>query len=615
MKRLPLFFTLYTLFSIAAAVAQPICYGYAPRTLSPDVVTAHGTAMNNFIEAGICLDPAADPLLADLKGSKVVGVRCYLRADYKQKSKKWSSVWVRTGSLTAEPTAQYENFTEGWNEVYFATPVEMGDAPLYVGYQVFELKGTPYPIVCYSKAAVNDGCFINMAQEGFIKYENRGTLLVEAIIEPADPTVTGTAFVQASGAPMAVAPGTDFDCTLYARSQTGEAISSLEVTTTADEGASVKTYTVEFDTPIPAFDGTFVPFRLCAPTTEGESVPLRLEVTAVNGVPCRAGKANTINLYVSEDAFVRMPLVEEFTGLACVNCPFMVYYLDQAIEPYAPNLVYVTHHAGFLDDRFTLSEDKALLYLFGGPNTYNPAAMFDRRVLKGESLPIISAKEASKDPYTEYIEQAMAFPAKANVEIEAEETDGVVTCHVRGKIAKAMIGAIDGIRLTAYLVEDDIRPTGNYAQKGVTSDVAEDAPKDMVEKFRHNGLIRIAFTENTGSKLDIDENGYFDVVFTKGYIRPLSAAKDTYQEARLDASWVKKNLRAVAFVHKMNQGELDIEDNFVLNATHRHLSGYDAIESVRTDSQSAAAIHDLQGRRLTSTAHGIYIIGNKKVVK
>ncbi|MCF0199757.1 MAG: hypothetical protein HUK02_10630, partial [Bacteroidaceae bacterium] len=73
--------------SLAAhAQTENLCYGFAPRTLAPEDIAAHGTAMNNFIECAICLNPSADPLLASLKGSKVVGVRCYLRADYKQKS-------------------------------------------------------------------------------------------------------------------------------------------------------------------------------------------------------------------------------------------------------------------------------------------------------------------------------------------------------------------------------------------------------------------------------------------------------------------------------------------------------------------------------------------------
>lgn len=595
----------------AAAMLLPLCagaqettrlyYGYTPQKPAPVDVTAFGTGMNNFVEGAICLNPANDPLLERLQGSKVVGVRCFMRAEYKQKSKRYTSIWTRRGSLKETPEQTYVNFAEGWNELLFDEPVELDSQPLYVGVKAFEMKGTPYPLVAYAKASVNDGFFISLDQEPFEEYDSRGTLLIEAIIETTLTEVGGSAFVQASGLPMAVAPGAPFACNLYFRNQSGEEIRTAEVTTTSDGGATVRKYDVTFDTPVAPYDCALIDYTLDAPQTEAESVEMTLSVTGLNGKEAGAGKKNSVRLYVSEDAFIRIPLVEEFTGLSCVNCPFMVYYLDKALEEYGPHYAYVAHHAGFQDDMLTLPEDKALLFLFGGPNTYNPAVMFDRRVLSGNNVPVISAKEASSEPYTLNILEAMTYPAKANVVVETGYESGKVSCRVHGKVAKAMLENIGNLRLTTYLVENGIKPEGSYKQNGVSANVPEGAPADMVTKFRHNGVIRVAYTGTLGDKIEADANGYFDV---------------TYDEKSLKSDWAAKNCRVVAFVHKLNADEAYTHDNFVLNAGFQDLVAPSAVDGVEAEA-GADVLYDLQGRRVSGAARGVVISGKgrKLVVK
>ncbi|MCF0199482.1 MAG: hypothetical protein HUK02_09195, partial [Bacteroidaceae bacterium] len=131
-----------------------------------------------------------------------------------------------------------------------------------------------------------------------------------------------------------------------------------------------------------------------------------------------------------------------------------------------------------------------------------------------------------------------------------------------------------------------------------------------------NGLIRIAFTGKCGDALTTDADGRFDATFTKGYIRPMGAATDTYQDALLNKEWVKNNLRAVAFVHKYNTDALGIEDNFVLNAAQRRLVAEEDIVSSVTPNDRPAQAYDLQGRPATGQSRGIVILSNgQKVVR
>ena len=104
-------------------------------------------------------------------------------------------------------------------------------------------------------------------------------------------------------------------------------------------------------------------------------MPLTVTATKLNGADAGECFRSTIRLYVSSDVFFRVPVVEEFTGILCSNCPFMFYYLDSALEKMTTPHVYVAHHDGYYKDALTQACDTELLYLFGGNGTYNPAVM------------------------------------------------------------------------------------------------------------------------------------------------------------------------------------------------------------------------------------------------
>ena len=174
-------------------------------------MTAIGSGANAFMEAAIRIDPAIDPLVAKLQGRKILGVRCYLRADYKQKSKGFSCVKAYTDGLEGKAVSKTVNFLAGWNEVYFDEPIEIGQAPVYVGYQVFETQGEPYPLAAYKNARVPDVCYINPGRKGWVEDSSRGTLMIEAIVDGDDTLLDGHVLVSPFRQPLVVAPSSDFD--------------------------------------------------------------------------------------------------------------------------------------------------------------------------------------------------------------------------------------------------------------------------------------------------------------------------------------------------------------------------------------------------------------------
>ena len=546
--------SLIALFSLQMAAQVPVHYGFAPDSFVAEEIQAQGTGENAFVAGMICLDPTTDPVVKRLKGHQVKGVRCFLRADYKQKRQKYTYIMHASGTPDAESVKTYCNFEEGWNEILFDTPVTIGDEKLFVGLQVYEVRGTPYPFVSYAKASVPGGCWINLKREGWTDYTDRGTLFIQAILDDeAAPKLERNVYARAASVPLVVTPSTLFNAKVYFHNRSTEPVNSVELLTQGQGDTDTHLQTVTFDTPIPAYGAATIDMQLRSGSETGTSQWIQLTVPAVNGKESQEAAPGITQLYITDDAFVRIPLVEEFTSQVCTNCPFMIYYLDKAMEEYDGPVLYVTHHSGFQKDAFTLPMDEELLYLFGTPNTYNPAVMYDRRVAKGEIAPVLGANEASTAPYLAAINDAAVHPAMAKVLVDVEKNGDQISCRVHGRINRELAQSGEKLYLSAYLIENGISAE-KYPQLGLDG---EGAPSDLLERFRHNGVKRHVFnTEALGDLLAINENCDFSVDFTA---------------ATLDASWNWDNCQVIAFVHKVDKENM--YNNEVVNAGSNLLNG------------------------------------------
>lgn len=538
-----------------AKAQETAYYGHSPAgTPATSEISALGSGLNGFVEAAVALDPANDPAMQRLKGQQILGIRCYLRADYKQKSQKRTYVKLGINTPEAAERQQYADFEAGWNDVYFDEPYTIGDEKLYLGLQVYETKGTPYPVVSFNGIDVPGGCFLNVSRKGWNEYSDRGVLLIQAIL-PAEaaPLLERSAYVRATAYPLTVEPSKEFNCEVYVHNLSAQPLSSLEISTLGTGDESPRTKTFSFDEPIAPFDGRMVHTAVFAGSKEGTAQNLILKAEHFNGEEAQPAMPGVSQLYVTQDAFTRIPLLEEFTGLTCPNCPFMSYYVDLALEKYEGPALYVAHHAGFQDDVFTQPVDKQLIYLFGpdyGPDYkygYNPAIMYDRTILRGTTLPVYGASLPSEEPYLEAIREAASYPALAEVLVEADKTDdGTVEVRVHGRVHHDLVDNGDELYLSTYLVENGIT-TEKYPQSGLDVD---DAPTDLLDRFRHNGVIRHNFcTEPMGDLLKANEDATFSV---------------SYPAQQLGADWVWDNCQVIAFVHRINKN--DLSGNVVLNA-------------------------------------------------
>ncbi|MBR1732309.1 MAG: hypothetical protein IJ729_01000, partial [Alloprevotella sp.] len=130
-----------------ATLHAQVPYSYAPANPADSELSALGGNKNEFVQGLVLFDPATDPALQRMKGLEIKGVRCYLRADYKQARQSRSGILASIGTPANNVRTKYADFTKGWNDVLFDEPIVIGDEKIYLGIQAYETIGTPYPLV------------------------------------------------------------------------------------------------------------------------------------------------------------------------------------------------------------------------------------------------------------------------------------------------------------------------------------------------------------------------------------------------------------------------------------------------------------------------------------
>lgn len=567
---------------IAGAKAQDtsIYMGYAPLYPAQEETYATGTGENKFLEVAMCIDPSADPLTTRLKGSEIVGVRCFLSEEYRQKSKEFSSVALHTGTLGNETERKIVNFDKGWNEIMFETPQKIGDEKIYLSARVFELLGAPRPFASYKRA---DGTFfMNEGKTEWEEHDDEGPLLMQAIIKTDAANVANSASAEISYHPLSIQPESEYQCSVYIHNWSAEPLSSVEIRTTAD--GLDDTRTIELNPAIQPFDGRVTTATLRTGSKEDDDAEYTFSVVKTNGQTAQDVAPRKDELYITKYIFTRIPVVEEFTGLTCSNCPFMSYYLDIAFEEYGKPYVYIAHHAGFQEDELTTEADRSLLFLFEDV-TFNPAVMYDRRALgEDDTTPLYGARETSHEPYLNSLKQTELYPAEAMVIVNAEESEdgSSMNCTVEGKISNIALQSGDKFYISTYLLEDSIS-TDVYPQAGMDT---PGAPADLAERFRHNGVIRHIFNNNPeGDELTVNGNDF----------------RVEYNGVVKTPDWNWDNCQFVAIVHRLNKE--DRKANHILNGGSSRLNEIaKSVEDVSADGTGITVYADSSRRICTSAA-------------
>lgn len=117
----------------------------------------------------------------------------------------------------------------------------------------------------------------------------------------------------------------------------------------------------------------------------------------------------------------RQVLIEEFTGVQCVNCPAGSEAIEDLLDLYGERLVVVSVHTGFFADPYPESnydfrtpEGDQLATLLGSPLGY-PTAVVNRKKFSGENR-----LQLGRNKWAGYIADELQQPKIARIDISAE---------------------------------------------------------------------------------------------------------------------------------------------------------------------------------------------------
>ena len=221
----------------------------------------------------------------------------------------------------------------------------------------------------------------------------------------------------------------------------------------------------------------------------------------------------------------RQVLIEEFTGVRCVNCPAGSQAIEGLIDIHGQRLIAISIHAGSFAPPypnslydFRIAEGVSLLSYLGEPLGY-PTATVDRKLFDGEF-----DLQLGRQQWAGFIAQELLEAPKVKIDIlrtydeVSRMLDVTVKLYVQETITES------DVRLSVALTESDI------VDLQLTPDSSTPNPD-----YKHKHVLRDMMTNYDGNP--IDEALVADAVIDKEF------------SMALPEDWTPENCHIVAFVH------------------------------------------------------------------
>jgi len=221
----------------------------------------------------------------------------------------------------------------------------------------------------------------------------------------------------------------------------------------------------------------------------------------------------------------RVVLIEEFSGVRCVNCPAGSQDLERLAALYPGQLAIISIHAGFFsnpypESRFDLRtpEGNSLLNLLGQPLGY-PSAVINRRKFEGEP-----DLQLGRSQWPGFIAEELAKSPMFDVRLTPVFSSQTRELRVDADVVRLdnTAGAAD-LRLSVFIVEN------NVADVQLT-------PEGKREDYPHKYVLRKALTAFDGTP--VGEGLQTATSVRRSYVFTFPAA------------WKAESCRLIAFVHR-----------------------------------------------------------------
>ncbi len=241
-------------------------------------------------------------------------------------------------------------------------------------------------------------------------------------------------------------------------------------------------------------------------------------------IPCLSCDGSTV-IPPNPEIIVKKVLMEEFTGVRCVNCPQAKLEIDnlQSENLFGENFIAVSYHAGFFSRPYNQSKNDyrteqgdVIIEFLDQPIGF-PSGVINRKLFSGEADLQIEAFAT----WGGFVGQELEEAAIMSLDLET-------TYNTTNRILNVSVGITptqnisDDLNLSILITEDDI------------VDV-QLTPDGIVDEYAQTHVFRTMITNTLGDPIS-------DALVAN------QSNSDIYSFT-LPNEWVAKNCKVVAFVH------------------------------------------------------------------
>lgn len=222
--------------------------------------------------------------------------------------------------------------------------------------------------------------------------------------------------------------------------------------------------------------------------------------------------------------FTKAVLVEEFTGVRCVNCPGGAQALKVIGAQYPERLIVVGIHSGtfsipFSDSKYNFESPNSneLETLLGPPQGY-PSAVLNRKVFDGET-----SRQLSRKSWDGYIAQEMALTSTIGIEIDNDYNTNTRLLKSSVKLSSKDLDESQDYRISVLLLESKLIDL-------------QDTPSGKDKEYEHNHVLRRFITSTGGEVVTVDQ---------------LKSGATLEYETDLERDFKEKNMSVVVFINSI----------------------------------------------------------------
>ena len=226
-----------------------------------------------------------------------------------------------------------------------------------------------------------------------------------------------------------------------------------------------------------------------------------------------------------EPAQDKVVVLEEFTGVRCINCS-VGHTTAASIYAANPNrVINIAHHSLFLDEAYPFSFHELTSYksqaisTFIGPVSAKPSAAIDRKLFAGESSKILDLTK-----WTTKVNEQLATTSPVNIQLSSiyNAVDTTTLLTFKAHFTQAIT---DPLKFTIMLNETDI----------VTAQLMP--TNDVDTNYVHEHVMREVVTDNEGNSI-----GTAAITPGRVFIKQY--------RVKLNGEWDLDKVSIVAFIHK-----------------------------------------------------------------